>query len=342
MTKLEQIETLLSLWGQPKYRCRQIYEAVFQKRISKFSEMTVLPLSLRERLRTVFQEDEVLTLRAIRAQTSSQADKVLFSLPGGGQVEAVRLHYQQGWCSYCISSQSGCAFGCKFCATGAMGPGRSLTAWEILEQLLYFHLQGHSLDSVSFMGMGEPFANPWFFQTLALLTDPKLLGLSRRRLTVSTVGVLPGIRRLTEEWPQVNLAFSLHAPTCRLRRKLMPAEGRWPMEDVLEALDTHILKTNKRVFLAYTLLKNINDSTAHARKLCILLRSHRRTLPLYHVDLIPYNQTDPGGIFQPPESDRVRSFEAVLRKGEISCSVRTQFGSDISAACGQLRAEEDP
>lgn len=339
MTKLEQLKKLLSLWEQPDYRYRQILEAVFQKRIGSFSKMTALPLALREKLQQELG-DEALSLKAEKVQISKQADKVLFVLPQGrGKVEAVRLHYQKGWDSYCISSQSGCGFGCKFCATGAMGRCKSLTAWEIVEQLLYFTLQGHSLDSVSFMGMGEPFANPQLFSALRLLTDPLLFGLSQRRITVSTVGVAPGIRQLTAQFPQVNLAFSLHAPTPELRRKLMPVESRFPMRDVLDALDAHIKKTNKRVFLAYTLLQNLNDSPAHAKKLISLLREHKSALPLYHIDLIPYNETG-GALFHAPEAARVRQFAGVLRQAGLHCTVRTQFGADISAACGQLSAEE--
>lgn len=339
MTKLEQLKGLLSQWGQPDYRYRQILEAVFQKRIGNFSNMTALPLALREKLQWEFG-DEVLSLKAEKVQISRQADKILFSLPQGrGKIEAVRLHYQKGWDSYCISSQSGCGYGCKFCATGTMGLCRNLTAWEIVEQLLYFAFQGHPLDSVSFMGMGEPFANPQLFKALSLLTDPLLFGLSQRRITISTVGVVPGIRRLTAQFPQVNLAFSLHAPTAGLRRKLMPVEDRFPMGEVLTALDAHVKKTNKRVFLAYTLLKNLNDSPAHAKKLISLLREHKAALPLYHIDLIPYNETG-SPVFHAPEAERVRQFVGILRQAGLHCTVRTQFGTEIAAACGQLSAEE--
>ena len=341
MTKLEQLKGLLAFWEQPDYRYRQIMEAVFQKRIASFSSMTALPLSLREKIQETLG-DGVLSLRAEKVQVSRQADKVLFSLPQRrGKIEAVRLHYQKGWDSYCISSQSGCGFGCKFCATGAMGNCKNLTAWEIVEQLLYFTLQGHSLDSVSFMGMGEPFANPQLFSALHLLTDPLLFGLSQRRITVSTVGVTQGIRQLTARFPQINLAFSLHAPTPELRRKLMPAERRFPMNEVLDALDAHIKKTNKRVFLAYTLLRNFNDSPAHAKKLISLLRGHKAALPLYHIDLIPYNETG-STLFHAPEAARVRQFAEILRQAGLRCTVRTQFGADISAACGQLSAARSP
>ncbi|MCH5353303.1 MAG: 23S rRNA (adenine(2503)-C(8))-methyltransferase Cfr [Acutalibacter sp.] len=340
MTKLERCKELLGCWEQPDYRYRQILHAVFQNRVSRFQDMTVLSGELREKLRRELGET-VLTLRPVRESRSGQADKLLFELEDGSRIETVRLHYQKGWESFCISSQCGCAFGCKFCATGTMKKLRNLTAWEIIEQLLYFHLQGRRLDSVSFMGMGEPLANPHILQALSLLTDPALFGLSQRRITVSTVGVAPGLKRLTAEFPQVNLAYSLHAPTPELRKKLMPVEKRWSMEQVLPLLNTHILRTHRRVFLAYILLRQINDSPAHAKKLAQLLRRNLRALPLYHVDLIPYNETaHSGGIFAPPEQERIQEFLRILRQAGIRCSARTQFGSDISAACGQLCAEE--
>ena len=340
MTKLERCKELLGCWEQPDYRYRQILHAVFQNRISRFRDMTVLPGELRERLRRELGET-VLTLRPVRERCSGQADKLLFELEDGSRIETVRLHYQKGWESFCISSQCGCAFGCKFCATGTMGKLRDLTAWEIVEQLLYFHLQGHRLDSVSFMGMGEPLQNPHLTKALSLLTDPALFGLSQRRITVSTVGVAPGLRKLMAEFPQVNLAYSLHAPEPALRKRLMPVENRWPMEQILPLLNTHMLRTRRRVFLAYILLRGINDSPVHAGKLARLLRQNLKVLPLYHVDLIPYNETShSGGIFAAPDRERVGEFLRVLRQAGISCSARTQFGSDISAACGQLYAEE--
>lgn len=337
MTNLEHIKELLAYWEQPDYRYRQICEAVFRQRLSRFQEMTMLPRELRQKLEQALGET-VLTLRPTKENRSDQAEKVLFALPGQeSAVEAVRLHYKKGWDSYCISSQAGCRFGCKFCATGAMGTCRDLTAGEILDQLLYFYLKGCTLSSVSFMGMGEPFANPQLFTALGLLTDPQLFGLSRRRITVSTVGVIPGIHRLTAEWPQVNLAYSLHAPTAKLREKLMPVEKKWPMEQVLEALDEHIRKTRRRVFLAYTLLRDVNDSPSHAQELARLLQQHSKALPLYHVDLIPYNETEHArGAFQAPRHGDSERFGSILRQEGISCSVRTQFGADISAACGQL------
>ncbi len=339
MIKFEKLKELLACWEQPDYRYRQIADAVFRRRIARFEAMTALPGELRQKLAAALGPG-ILSLEPGAENVSCQAEKVLFHLPEGG-VEAVRLSYKKGWDSFCISSQCGCSFGCKFCATGAMGKCRNMTAYEIAEQLLWFHLRGRSLSSVSFMGMGEPLANPQLFKALRLLTDPLYFGLSQRRITVSTVGVVPGIRRLTAEWPQVNLAYSLHAPEPKLRQRLMPVERRWPMEQVMAALDDHIRKTNKRVFLAYILLRDVNDSPSHARALARLLRRRQRFLPLYHVDLIPYNETDHAkGLFRSPGRERTEAFRKTLRELGIDCSARMQFGADIGAACGQLAAKE--
>lgn len=341
MTNMEKLPGLLAQWGQPGYRMRQILHALFRQRITRFEAMTSLPQSLRNDLREALGKD-LLSLVPREERRSSQADKVLFDLPGGGRIEAVRLHYKAGWESYCVSSQCGCRFGCKFCATGTMGFSRDLTAWEIAEELLYFHVRGHPLQSVSFMGMGEPLANPHLPEALGLLTDPALFGLSQRRITISTVGVVPGMEMLTKDWPQVNLAYSLHAPSSSLRRQLMPVERRWPMEQCLDTLDRHIRKTNRRVFLAYTLLRDVNDRPSHAAELARVLLRRPRELPLYHVDLIPYNETEHArGRFAAPGRERARDFQDILRKEGISCTVRTQFGADISAACGQLCAKEE-
>ena len=159
-----------------------------------------------------FYLSHIIVTPTIHHEKSMQTDKVLFELSDGNRVETVGLFYKEGWNSFCISSQSGCGFGCKFCATGTLGLRRNLTVDEITDQILYFMQQGCSINSISFMGMGEPFANPQVFEALHDLTAPELFGLSQRRITISTIGIVPGIQKLTREYPQVNLAYSLHAP----------------------------------------------------------------------------------------------------------------------------------
>ncbi len=206
-----EIQELLNKKGVPEYRFHQILHSIFKQRIGNYEDMKTLPKSIREMLinefgRTVYQVQPTLE------NDSEQVGKMLFELRDGNMVEAVRLRYQRGWESFCIYSQCGCCFGCKFCATGTLGLKRNMTAKEITDQLLYFFLSGHHLDSISFMGMGEPLANPNVFGALSILTNPTYFGLSQRRITLSTIGMIPGIRRMTDEYPQVNLAYSLQSP----------------------------------------------------------------------------------------------------------------------------------
>lgn len=334
MTKYEIIREIVKDLGYPDYRYGQILNAVFKRKVTQYSDMTQLPIELRRALTNKLGE-RVTGYTAVTHSVSQQTDKALFLLSDGCATETVALEYKKGWNSFCVSSQCGCACGCKFCATGGMGFKRNLSADEITDQLLFFLQSGMSLDSVSFMGMGEPLLNPNTFTALRVLTDPELFGLSQRRLTLSTVGIVPGIKRMTAEFPNVNIAFSLHAPTDDLRRTIMPVNDKYSISDVLAALDKHIEATNRRVFLAYVMLKDVNDSDGQAHAISLLMNRHKRYKPLYHIDLIPYNKT-PKGVFVPSDKTRIYKFRNILMRAGISVSVRTQFGSDINAACGQL------
>ncbi len=339
MSKYEQIKQTLSSLDLPIYRYNQILNAIFVQRIGKYEKMNTLPQNLRDVLVREFGET-VCRVTPITERSSDQVGKTLFSLQDGNRIEAIRLHYRRGWESFCISSQCGCGFGCRFCATGAIGLKRNLTADEIADQLLYFYLNGHNLDSISFMGMGEALANPDLFKVLGMLTDKTLFGLSQRRITVSTIGIIPGIRRISKEFPQINLAFSLHSPFEKQRSELMPINKKYPLHKVMEELDNHIRLTDRKVFIAYILLDGINDSKEHAKALAKLLRERGPSAHLYHVDLIPYNRTDITELkFTPPSDFCVRRFQASLRAEGISVAVRAQFGSDIEAGCGQLYGE---
>ena len=301
----------------PEYRYKQLLDAVFLQGIMRFEDMKLLPKTLREKLVEQFGET-VVEIKAIHHEKSMQTDKVLFELSDGNRVETVGLFYKEGWNSFCISSQSGCGFGCKFCATGTLGLRRNLTVDEITDQILYFMQQGCSINSISFMGMGEPFANPQVFEALHDLTAPELFGLSQRRITISTIGIVPGIQKLTREYPQVNLAYSLHAPTDRLRETLMPITKTYPLGQVLDTLDQHIRQTNRKVFLAYIMLKDVNDSDRHAEQLTKLLFKHKKYLPLYHLDLIPYNQTTVTETMVPSSHTRIKAFCRMQELASIS------------------------
>lgn len=332
-TKFDRIRDFIIENGLPRYRFDQITHAIFNQRIGEFERITTLPKHLRKELSQEFG-DTILSIRPVAESESEQAAKVLFELPDGHRVEAVRMIYKAGWKSFCISSQSGCGFGCSFCATGAIGLKRNLTADEITDQVLYFHLQGHKIDSISFMGMGEPFANPATFTALRTLTDKALFGLSPRRITISTIGIIPGIKRLTEEFPQVNLTFSLHSPFNEQRNELVPLNRSYPIEEVMQALDEHIKRTRRKVYIAYIMLRGVNDTPAHAKALISLLRGRGRWHYLYHINLIRYNPAV--GAYKCSDKKTIDRFRQQLKSAGINVTLRQSFGVNIDAACGQL------
>jgi 23S rRNA (adenine-C8)-methyltransferase len=336
LSKYEKIRKILSALKQPNYRYSQITEAIFKNKIGNFEAMNNLPKPLRNELIKELG-NEVLSITPKVEQKSSQVSKILFAIPGDEYIESVRLSYKTGWESYCISSQCGCGFGCTFCATGTLGLKRNLTTDEITDQLLYFTLNDYPLDSVSFMGMGEALANPYVFDALHVLTDPQLFGLGHRRITVSTIGLIPGVKKLTKEFPQINLTFSLHSPFHDQRSELMPINNHFPLEVVLTVLDEHIQQTKRKVYIAYILLRGVNDSTKHAEAVADLLRGRGSWEHLYHVNLIPYNSTDATPqSFAESDQNNINTFLKILKSKGIHVTVRTQFGSDINAACGQL------
>lgn len=320
----------------PNYRMKQITNAIFPGRINNFNEITVLPKSLRDMLIEEFGES-ILNIVPLKAQQSTQVSKVLFGISGDEKIETVNMKYKAGWESFCISSQCGCNFGCKFCATGDIGLKRNLTSDEITDQILYFHLQGHSIDSISFMGMGEALANVQVFDALNVLTDPALFALSPRRLSISTIGIIPNIKKLTQNYPQVNLTFSLHSPFNEQRSELMPINERYPLSDVMDTLDEHIRVTSRKVYIAYIMLHGVNDSIEHAKEVVNLLRGRYRSGNLYHVNIIRYNPTVSSRMrFEEANEKCLVNFYKELKSAEIKVTIRSQFGIDIDAACGQL------
>lgn len=335
-TKFDQLKTFIAEKGWPHYRFKQMMQGIFKERIMEFNRMKVLPLSLRTELQETFGET-ILSLKPVIRRSSGQADKVLFELPDHNKIETVRMIYRAGWESYCISSQCGCGFGCKFCATGRIGMKRNLSADEITDQILYFYLQNHPIDSISFMGMGEALANPQTFVALKTLTHPQLFNLSPRRITVSTIGIIPQMYRLSQEFPQVNMTFSLHSPFNRQRSELMPINRKYPLQEVLSLLDEHIQKTRRKVYIAYVMLPGVNDSLDHAKALISLLRGRGSWDYLYQVNLIRYNPANgTSEAYNPPQKQELDSFYEQLKEAGLNVTVRQSFGVDIDAACGQL------
>lgn len=331
---LPQIEKLLAKWRQPSYRARQIWRWLYEHLVTDFSQMSSLPKTLREQL-TAKTELYVPTVLAQQTSLSGETRKDLLKMPFGAEVEVVLMRYIDRR-SVCISTQVGCAMGCKFCATGQMGFKRDLTSGEIVAQVLHFQRelaqQEQRLSNIVFMGMGEPFIN--YDNTLAAvrrLMHPDGLNFGQRRMTISTVGIVPGIRRFTAEDIQVHLAVSLHAATDNLRSQLMPVNRRYDLDQVFMAISDYIEQTNRRVTFEWSLIKGINDTPEQAEALAARLEGM-----LAHVNLIPLNPTE-GYAGQPSPPERVAAFSTILERKHISHTTRIERGLGIRAGCGQLR-----
>ncbi len=340
----EELTEYITGLGEPKFRAKQIWDWIYKRYAPDFQAMTNLPKALRERLS---QEATVQPLTPVTQVVSQdrQTQKLLFALPDGQTLEAVLMLYERRR-TLCISSQVGCAMGCTFCATAQGGLARNLTAGEILAQVLYFarYLADPSLEpalrverpttvtNIVFMGMGEPLHNyRQVWTAIRRLTDPDAFGLGARHITVSTVGLVPMIDRMAEEGLQVNLAVSLHAPNDELRSQLVPIDQRYPVADLLAAVERYIARTNRRVTFEYALMQGINDSP----ELAVELAQKIQHL-LCHVNVIPLNPI-PGSPFQPSSPEETERFVGILRDHGIPTTVRLRRGIEINAGCGQLR-----
>jgi len=330
----QELQKELESLGEPPYRAHQVWEWVWKHLATDFAKMTNLPMALRERLSEHFFLDPFSVLA--RESDEEGTEKVLLGLADGASVEAVLIR-EEGRRTVCISTQVGCPVGCAFCATGQMGFVRNLSAGEIAGQVLHFARslkeKGERVTHVVVMGMGEPLLNyEATLKALSNLNDARGFGLGARRITISTVGVVPGILRLAQEGRQFNLAISLHAPDDELRKELVPLAANWPIGQVLSAAEAYSLATGRRVTFEYVLLGGVNDSLKHARKLAALLRGK-----LAHVNLIPFNPA-PGLPFRRPEEGQVELFRQELLAQGIDVTVRRSRGTKIQAGCGQLRS----
>jgi 23S rRNA (adenine2503-C2)-methyltransferase len=350
----DELRAWLAKQNEPVYRAKQLNEAIYHALAPSFEQMSALPAPLRERLasQATIASPHV---RALVAAKDGRTRKLLLELRDGRLIETVLMLYPaspegRARATVCVSTQAGCAYGCTFCATGQMGFERHLTAGEIVAQVLYFARElrerpwtapggqqiGHVTNLV-FMGMGEPLHNyDNTLKALRILNMPEGLRIGARHMTVSTVGLVPGIMRLAEEPLQVNLAISLHAPNNEMRLRTMPVTRKYPIEQILAAVRGYVERTGRQVTFEYVLLAGVNDSDEQARELATLLAPLEQ---LGHVNLIPVNKTSAG--YQPPSGERIRSFRETLRAGGVSSSVRAERGDDIAAACGQLRTRED-
>jgi len=329
-----ELEELLTGWGEPPYRARQLWTWLWRRLATSYQGMTDLPKGLRARLAAELPFDPPRP-GALQLDAEEGTEKVLLHLADGEAIEAVLLR-EGDRRTVCVSTQVGCPVGCAFCATGNMGFRRDLSPGEIAAQVLHFARRlrgsGERVSHVVVMGMGEPFLNyAATLKAIRNLNHPRGFGLGARRFTLSTVGVVPGILRLAREGLQLNLAISLHAPEDALREELVPLARSWPIREVLAAADAYVVATGRRVTYEYVLLARVNDSPAQARGLARLLSGR-----LAHVNLIPFNPA-PGLPFQRPAWPRVEAFRRELLRRGVDATVRRSRGVRIRAGCGQLR-----
>lgn len=329
------LESLFKRWGQPRYRADQVWTWLYNHLATDIQSMTSLSKALRAKLLEETTLD-VPSVLATQESLTGETRKDLLQMQDGERVEVVLMRYTDRRTA-CISTQVGCAVGCQFCATGQMGLRRNLTTGEIISQVLHFErelqAQGQRLTNVVFMGMGEPFLN--YENTMGAvyrLIDPEGIQIGQRRITVSTVGIVPGIERFTQADLQVNLAISLHAATDELRSQLLPINSRYNLDALFGAIHAYIERTNRQVTFEWALIDGVNDTPEQAAALAA-----RVTGMLAHVNLIPLNPTaDYEG--QPSTSSAIEAFANVLDRRHIPYTVRLRRGGDIQAGCGQLRA----
>ncbi|MCB9156032.1 MAG: 23S rRNA (adenine(2503)-C(2))-methyltransferase RlmN [Caldilineaceae bacterium] len=339
-----ELAELVAQQGQPAFRARQLWEWIYKHYAADFDEMTNLPKTLRTALAATATVNPLsLVTQVVSAAGDTQ--KVLFRLPDGKTIEAVLMIYDKRR-TLCISSQAGCGMGCTFCATALGGLGRNLTAGEIVAQVLYFArylarpeaepkmaiARPTAVTNIVLMGMGEPmhnYRNVW--TALRRLTDADAFGLGARHITLSTVGLIPMIDRMADEGLQINLAVSLHAPNDELRNQLVPINARYPVAELLAAVERYITKTNRRVTFEYALMAGINDSQPLALELATKLRGLH-----CHVNVIPLNPV-PDSPFQPTSDQETQRFVQTLNEHGVPATVRIRRGIEINAGCGQLQ-----
>jgi 23S rRNA (adenine2503-C2)-methyltransferase len=324
---LERLDATLAAAGEPAFRTRQVWRWTATG-APGYEAMTDLPAGLRAKLAA---EIPYSTLELVReAHSKDGTVKALFHTHDGRAVEAVLMRYRDGRRSVCVSSQSGCPLTCTFCATGSMKFGRNLTASEILDQVLHFRRM-EELDHLVYMGMGEPMMN--LDNVLAAARRLPEIGITHRRTGISTVGWVPGIRRLTEQDMPIRLALSLHAPEDALRSKIMPVNDRFGLAEVLEACEAFYARRRRQVFVEYVMLAGVNDNYAQAVQLAKLLDPR-----IYKLNLIPYNPTD--AAYDGSGRGAIDAFRAALEEHGLRATVRLTRGRDIDAACGQLAAKQ--
>lgn len=330
---LKDLEEYFLSHNDKKFRATQIYDWLYRKNVTSFDDMTNLKKDVIELLKNDFY---LRTLELKKVERDTLVNKYLFYLQDGEKIEAVLMRHDYGN-SICISTQVGCNMGCKFCESGRLKKVRNLTAGEMTEQILKVQEDiGNRVSHVVLMGIGEPFDNyDEVTKFIEIINHDLGLAIGARHITVSTCGLIPKIKEFMNFPYQVNLAISLHAPTDELRRQIMPVANAYPLKDLMQTIRKYIAKTNRRVTFEYILLQGINDSKECAESLAKLVSGMN-----CYINLIPYNETENIG-YKRSKEETIREFYDILKKNHTSVTKRKEFGSKISAACGQLRSKKE-
>lgn len=340
LTKEELIEWFIE-HGEKKFRATQVWEWLYIKRVNSFEEMT----NLSKITIDLLEENFIINpLKQVIIQEAKDGTvKYLFQLPDKNMIETVLMRQEYGM-SVCVTTQVGCNIGCTFCASGLLKKQRDLTAGEIVAQIMlvqrYFDERGKDerVSHIVVMGIGEPFDNyDNLMDFLHIINDAKGLAIGARHITVSTSGLVPKIKEFAKNGLQVNLAISLHAPNNEVRTSIMRINRSFPIEKLMEAVDEYLEKTNRRITFEYIMLKGVNDRPEHAQQLADLLKDKKK---LAYVNLIPYNPVSEHDQYSRSKREDVMKFYDILKKNGVNCVIRKEHGTDIDAACGQLRSKQ--
>jgi 23S rRNA (adenine2503-C2)-methyltransferase len=343
--EFENIQDIVESWGEPEYRAGQIWDGLYKNYWNNPSQFTTLSKPLRKKIADKFIFNSLTALTNQKTK-NNLTTKTLFQLNTGDAIETVLMLSEgskgkRSRVTICLSTQVGCGIGCAFCATGQMGFRRNLDSSEIIEQLLYFSRrlthENRKVTNVVFMGMGEPFTNYIAVnRSIEIMNSPEGINLGSRRITISTIGIVPGILQLAKEKPQVNLAVSLHAASNELRNTLVPINQKYPLEILIETCLKYVEITNRRITFEWALIQKVNDSLTQAKTLAHLLQPFLKNGSSFcHVNLIPLNATT--DYEQGPSTlRRAFEFQKYLNSSGIPCTIRKRRGIEIQAGCGQL------
>ncbi len=327
---LTELENYFLITKKKKFKAIQVYDWLYKKKVNSFDEMSNIKKAVISKLKEDFNMDR---LNLLKVQSGKDVHKYLFGLTDGQKVEAVLMNHDYGN-SLCVSTQVGCNMGCAFCESGRLKKVRNLEAYEMVLQVLMAEEElGDRISHVVLMGIGEPFDNyDNVMKFIDIINSDYGMAIGARHITVSTCGIVPKIKEFTKEKRQVNLAISLHAPNDELRSQLMHINKVYPLKEVMAAVRDYLKVTNRKVTFEYIMLKDVNDSDECALELASLIRGMTA-----YVNLIPYNETSHIE-FKKTDRNKIMHFYDILKRNKINVTVRKEFGSEVSAACGQLRS----